>query len=159
MINISQTCYIEEIFQYFMSKDYGMGKLLFTKQAELVKVDKNNNPPPPLLWNCVIKNSLIVLPRNSSNMDIIGIQMHNENDNNNSSTSSNIEFGNRFVNYSWKLDDDDDDDDNDVSSSFYDYYQLHLPPKKEEKMKIIIKTIILLQIFLVVLQVMNFLIV
>merc|ERR1712085_7333 len=99
------------------SKDYGMGKLLFTKQAELVKVDKNNNPPPPLLWNCIIKNSLIVLPRNSSNMDIIGMQMHNENDNNNSS-SSNIEFGNRFVNYSWKLDDDDDDDDNDVSSSF-----------------------------------------
>ena len=81
--------YMEEIFQYFMSQDYGIGKL-FTYFPALVKVDKNNNPPPPLLWNCIIKNSLIELPRNSSNVDIIGMQMHNENDNNNSSSSSNI---------------------------------------------------------------------
>ena len=47
--------YIEEIFQYFISKDDGIGKLLFAYFSGLVKVDGNNNHPPTLLWNCIIK--------------------------------------------------------------------------------------------------------
>ena len=45
-----------------------------------------------------MKHSLFALPRNSYNVDIIGVQMHDENENKNIS-SSNVEVGLRFTNY------------------------------------------------------------
>ena len=108
--------YIEELFQY-MDECYGIGKLTAKLMPHSIEVDEYNNPPPPLLWFCDIKESLLILPRNSSSMDIIGLQ--------NNDKDSVIKFGNQFVPHTWKL--------NDNNVSFCDYYDLHLPPKQQEE--------------------------
>ena len=108
--------YIEELFQY-MDECYGIGKVMAKLMPHSIEVDEYNNPPPPLLWFCDIKESLLILPRNSSSMDIIGLQ--------NNDKDSVIKFGNQFVPHTWKL--------NDNNVSFFDYYDLHLPPKQQEE--------------------------
>jgi hypothetical protein len=66
--------FILEILQFLRSDSYGIG-LMIARFNSAPILDDYGNPPPPIHFKINISNSFIILPRESSSMDMICIKV------------------------------------------------------------------------------------
>lgn len=66
--------FINELLQYLMSENYGLG-LLLSKWGGQPLYDVNGNPPPPVQYHITVVESSIILPRCSTSIDVVAIEV------------------------------------------------------------------------------------
>jgi hypothetical protein len=82
--------YTRELTQFMLSKDYGLGRLLSQWESVHV-VDDYGNPPPPLQYKLLVSQSSLIIPRSSTDSDMLAVEF-----------DSLVVF-NSFHNYSFEL--------------------------------------------------------
>ena len=65
--------FLNEVLQYMVSTDYGVGLLL--DKLSSVPVDSKGNRPPPFQYRASIVDSSIILPRCSTNIDMLALEV------------------------------------------------------------------------------------
>lgn len=66
--------FLNEVLQYMVSTDYGVGLLLDKLSSDLL-VDSKGNRPPPFQYKATIVDSSIILPRCSTNIDMLALEV------------------------------------------------------------------------------------
>jgi hypothetical protein len=68
--------FVNELLQYCVSENYGVGLLLSkTKSTGQPQYDVNGNPPPPTQYHITVADSSIILPRCSTSIDVVAIEV------------------------------------------------------------------------------------
>ena len=65
--------YIEELSQFHLAEDHGIGRLLSLIKTEPL-VDENGNKSPPLMLRVLVSDSSLVLPRTSISTDMVAFE-------------------------------------------------------------------------------------
>lgn len=66
--------FVNELIQFFSSTKHGMG-LLMTKYSGDAGTDSNGNPPPPLHYKVEILDTAVVIPRASTDFDMVALEV------------------------------------------------------------------------------------
>lgn len=80
--------FLNEIAQYMVSKDHGIGRLLDKIGFSQVIFDAKGNPPPPLQYIVTVVDSSVILPRCSTSIDMMALEVEKITVSNGSAASS-----------------------------------------------------------------------
>ena len=69
--------FLNELTQYMVSKNYGVGRLMDTYGFWDPCLDTNGNPPPSFQYQVTLIHSSIILPRCSTNIDMVAVEVEN----------------------------------------------------------------------------------
>lgn len=67
--------FLNELTQYMVSRDYGVGNLLDRLGLSDTIFDAKGNPPPPFQYHVTLIDSSIILPRSSTNIDCLALEV------------------------------------------------------------------------------------
>ena len=67
--------FVNEVTQYIASKDYGIGRMLDKIGFWHPRVDVKGNPPPPFQYQVTVVESSVILPRCSTSIDMVALEV------------------------------------------------------------------------------------